>query len=59
MNTEPKNLGGRPPKPEDERRVQRSIRLLPRHWQKIDTAGKEAFEALIDRWKPKPPPSKD
>ena len=35
---QPKNPGGRPPLPEDERRVQRSIRLKPRHWEKIDAA---------------------
>lgn len=58
-NTEPKNKGGRPPKPEEERRVQRSIRLLPRHWQKIDAAGKDEFESLLERWKVKPPATKD
>ncbi len=52
---QPKNPGGRPPLPEDERRVQRSIRLKPRHWEKIDAAGKEAFEKLLDRWRIKPP----
>ena len=51
---QPKSPGGRPPKPEAERRVQRSIRLLPRHWAKIDAAGKEAFEAYIERWRPPP-----
>jgi hypothetical protein len=51
---QPKNKGGRPPKPDDERKTQRSIRLLPRHWAKIDAAGKKAFEALLDRWRPKP-----
>jgi hypothetical protein len=53
MNTEPKNKGGRPTKPESERRVHRSMRLLPRHWAKIDAAGKEGFEAMLERWKPK------
>jgi hypothetical protein len=53
MKTESKNLGGRPPLPEGERRVQRSIRLKPHHWAKID-AGKERFEALLDDWTPKP-----
>lgn len=54
MTTDTRNKGGRPPKPDSERRVQRSIRLLPRHWAKIDAAGKEEFEALLDRWRPKP-----
>jgi len=49
-----KNTVGRPPLPEDERRVQRSIRLKPKHWAKIDAAGKEAFEKLIERWRPPP-----
>lgn len=48
----PKNPGGRPALPEDQRRVQRSIRLLPKHWAKIDASGKEAFEKLIERWRP-------
>lgn len=56
MNTEPKNKGGRPPKPAAERRVQRSIRLLPHHWQKIDAAGKEELEALLERWEVRVPP---
>lgn len=55
MEEQPKNKGGRPPVSEEERRVQRSIRLKQRHWDKIDAAGKEAFEAYIERWKPKPP----
>lgn len=54
MTTDIKNKGGRPTKPEGERRVNRSIRLLPRHWEKIDLAGKAEFEALLERWKPKP-----
>lgn len=57
MNSDTKNKGGRPPKPDNERRIQRSIRLLPHHWAKIDTAGKEGFEALLERWRPKVPPA--
>jgi hypothetical protein len=52
MNTEPKNKGGRPVKPESERRVHRSMRLLPHHWAKIDAAGKAEFEAMLERWQP-------
>jgi len=51
----PKNPVGRPRKAEEDRRVSKSIRLLPRQWEKIDAAGKKAFEALIDRWRPKAP----
>lgn len=58
MNSEPKNKGGRPALPEDQRKVQRSIRLRPSHWDKIDAAGKDEFEKLLDRWKPKPPPER-
>ena len=59
MNTEPKSKGGRPPKPEAERLVQRSIRLLPSQWAKFDAAGGiEWLRGLIDRSKPKTPPDK-
>lgn len=59
MNTEPKSKGGRPPKPDDQRLVQRSIRLLPSQWAKFDAAGGiEWLRGLIDRSKPKPPPDK-
>lgn len=44
---------GRPPTPPEERLEQRSIRLPPRLWAKIDAAGLEALRALLDRWKPK------
>ncbi len=46
---------GPPFKPKSELREQRSIRLLPRHWAKIDLAGKAEFEAYLDRWRPKAP----
>lgn len=59
MNTEPKSKGGRPPKPDAERLVQRSIRLLPSQWAKFDAAGGiEWLRGLIDRSKPKVPPDK-
>ena len=52
MTTDAKPKRGPPFKPETERRVQRSIRLLPHHWAKIDDAGKAAFEAHLEAWKP-------
>ena len=58
MSSEPKNKGGRPTLPDDQRKVQRSIRLLPKHWDKIDAAGTDELEKLLDRWKPKTPPDK-
>ena len=57
MNNEPKSKGGRPAKPDDQRLVQRSIRLLPSQWAKFDAAGGiEWLRGLIDRSKPKAPP---
>jgi hypothetical protein len=54
---QPKNKGGRPPVPEDQRLVQRSIRLSREHWQKFDAAGGiEWLRKLIDR--SRPPPAK-
>ncbi len=52
MTNETRSKVGRPPKPDAERRIQRSIRLLPTHWEKIDTAGKAEFEQLLERWQP-------
>lgn len=50
---EPKNKGGRPPKPDSEKLVQRSIRLAPAQWAKFDAAGGiEWLRKLIDRAKP-------
>lgn len=50
----PKNVGGRPPKPDEEKLVQRSIRLHPTQWAKFDAAGGiEALRKLIERWRPK------
>ena len=54
MTSDIKNKGGRPVKPESERRIHRSHRLLPRHWAKIDLAGKAAYEALLEAWEPEP-----
>jgi len=48
-----KNTGGRPPIPDDERLVQRSIRLKRAHWEKFEAAGGiEWLRKLIDRAKP-------
>jgi hypothetical protein len=55
MDKKPKHAGGRPPKPESERLVLRSIRLTPAQWEKIDLHGKEWLRALIDRAKPPKP----
>ena len=54
MTKDTKNLGGRPPKPESERLVSRSFRLKPRHWEKVDLAGRPALEALFEAWQPEP-----
>ncbi len=52
MNTEQKPKG-RPPKPEAERLVQRSIRLPPDLWAKIDAAGGiEWLRSVIRRARP-------
>ena len=47
-----KNKGGRPPKPEAERLVQRAIRLPPDLWAKIDASGLEWLRAVIRRARP-------
>lgn len=59
MSTDAKPKRGPPFKPEAERRVHRSFRLLPHHWAKIDEAGKAEFEAYLDAWKlPKKKPAR-
>jgi hypothetical protein len=56
MKSEPKNKGGRPFKPDDQRLVQRSIRLLPAQWAKFDAeGGVKWLRDLIDRSKSKAP----
>lgn len=55
MEQEKRKRGGQP-KPAEEQKVQRSIRLLPAQWAKYDAAGGiEWLRALIDRSRPKPP----
>lgn len=52
MTNDPKPKG-RPPKPADERLVQRSIRLTPAQWAKFDAAGGiEWLRGLIQRARP-------
>jgi len=47
-----KNKGGRPPVPPEQRLVQRSIRLPPDLWAKIDAHGLEWLRAVIRRARP-------
>jgi len=51
---QPVNLGGRPPKPESERLVQRSVRMPPDLWEKVDAHGGVTWiRELIRRARPK------
>jgi len=47
-----KNKGGRPPKPDGEKMVQRSIRLPPELWEKIDLHGLDWLRKVVRRAKP-------
>jgi hypothetical protein len=49
---EEKKPRGRPPVPPDQKLEQRSVRLLPRHWEKVDAYGLEWLRQVIDRAKP-------
>lgn len=51
----PKNRGGRPPKPPEEKLEQRSIRLTSEQWAKIDAYGLEWLRKLIQRAKGQKP----
>jgi hypothetical protein len=51
MQSTKRPRGGQP-KPDEERLVQRSIRLLPVHWEKIDAYGLPWLRKLIERAKP-------
>ena len=53
MNSEPKNKGGRPEKPAEERRISYTRRYLPEHLAKIKAATGAEFDALLDAWQPK------
>lgn len=48
----PKNPGGRPPIPDEDKLVQKSIRLKQKHWDKIDALGLDWLRKLIERAKP-------
>lgn len=49
---------GPKPKPASDVREHGTLRLFPRHWAKIELAGKPAFEAYLDAWEPEPPKKK-
>lgn len=52
---QPKRKRGGQEKPDDQKLVQRSIRLLPAQWAKYDAAGGLPWlRDLIDRSRPKP-----
>jgi hypothetical protein len=48
---QPKRPRGRPPKPPEELLEQRSIRLTPAQWAKVDEFGMEWLRKLIQRAK--------
>lgn len=52
MTDTPQAKRGPKPKPASDVRQHGTLRLLPRHWAKIDAAGKPAFEAYLDAWEP-------
>jgi hypothetical protein len=73
MTSEPKNKGGRPTKPDDQRLLQRSIRMLPAQWAMFDAVGGvrwlrmlidmaggsvDWLRGLIDKTRPKVPPDR-
>jgi hypothetical protein len=49
---EPKRPRGRPPKPPEEHLVQRTVRLTPAMWEKIDRNGLEWLRQIIARARP-------
>ena len=51
MEQKPKQPGGRPRKPEGAKLVQRSIRMLPEDWAKVDAYGLQWLRDLIRRAK--------
>ena len=54
----PETKRGPKPKAEADKRKHRSYRLFPRHWAKIDLAGRSAFEDYLDAWEAEPPKKK-
>ena len=51
METKPKHPGGRPKLPDDQKLVQRSIRLSVEQWAKIDQYGLEWLRQVVQRAK--------
>ena len=49
---EPNKKIGAPTKPDDEKLVQRSIRMKNRQWEKVDRFGLDWLRALIDKARP-------
>lgn len=47
---QPKRSRGRPKKPEEDRLVQRTVRMSPAQWRKIDSAGLTELRFLVDKW---------
>lgn len=60
MTTEPKNKGGRPRKSEAEKFEQRSARLTPAQWAKVDANGGQAWlrQVVEEAEVPTPPKKK-
>lgn len=56
MEPKPKHPGGRPKLPDDQKLVQRSIRLTVEQWAKIDEYGLDWLRRLIQKGKPDRPP---
>lgn len=52
-NAMEKKKTGRPAKPEEERLIQRSIRMPPDLWAKIDAHGLEWLREVIRRARPR------
>jgi hypothetical protein len=48
----PKNKGGRPPKPAEEKLIPRTVLLTAAQWARVDANGWPWLRKLIDRAKP-------
>lgn len=55
----PKNVGGRPKLPPEEKALRGTVALLPHHWEKVRLYGVQWLRDLVDKGKPpqgwKPP----
>lgn len=49
---QPKKVRGRPKKSDEVRLIQRTMRMTPAQWRKIDTAGLVDLRVLVDKWVP-------